>query len=65
MRVERWYDISCESCGRYLSTDFDAGMFRSRQRAILAARENGFKTEAGKNICPICIRKNKEKKASY
>ena len=54
MKIEKWYDVRCEICGRYLSTDYEAGMQRTRETALKEAKEVGFKTKQGKNVCPCC-----------
>lgn len=59
MKTEKWYDVRCLFCGRYLSTDFGKGMQRSAATANYFAKEVGFKTMSGENICPLCSDKKK------
>lgn len=54
MKTEKWYDVKCEICGCYLSSDFERGMQPSRELAIKEAKEEGFKVKDGKNVCPCC-----------
>ena len=54
MKVQRWYDVRCDVCFRYLSTDFAVGMQPTRDFAEKEARRCGFKTKDGKIVCPIC-----------
>ena len=54
MKVEKYYDIKCDICGRYLSTDFNKGMWPTRESCIAAAKRIGFKNTAAGTVCPIC-----------
>lgn len=56
MRIDKYYDVCCESCYKHLSTDFGKGFAYTRQEAIEWAREVGFKTVQGKFICPACCK---------
>ena len=56
MKVDKYYDVCCETCHKHLSTDFGKGFAYTRQEAIKWAREVGFKTVQGKFICPECIK---------
>lgn len=58
MKPERYYDLPCNICGRYLSTDFNTGMFSSREECIRIAKIIGFKDTNFGTICSIC-RKDK------
>lgn len=63
MKVEKYYDVGCDFCGRHLSTDFYAGFFTKREWALREAKRIGFRTRQGQNICPDCLeerRKNNE-----
>jgi len=55
MKIDRYYDVQCEYCGKHLSTDFDRGLCKSSHAAKLLAHSVGFHTKKGKNICPCCI----------
>lgn len=55
MKVDRYYDVQCDHCGRNLSTDYHLGFFTSRDTAIKVAKRIGFKTDKNnQNICPCC-----------
>lgn len=54
MKTEKWYDVKCEICRRYLSTDFGYGMQPTRELALKYAKEVGYKTKNNKNVCPHC-----------
>lgn len=55
MKVERWYDICCDYCGRHLSTDFNTGMLTSREEALQYAKKKGFRQMKGETLCPHCL----------
>lgn len=57
MKPERYYDLKCDICGRYLSTDFNTGMFSSREECLKNAKAIKFKDTILGTTCPIC-RKN-------
>ncbi len=59
MKIERWHDVKCNFCGRYLSTDFMCGMQPKREWAEQLAKKKGFKTRNGQNICPVCLEEKK------
>ena len=45
MKVDRYYDVQCDHCGKSLSTDYHLGFFTSRDTAIKVAKRIGFKTD--------------------
>ena len=55
MKVTRFYDIQCDECSRWLSTDFNTGMFYNRESTIKAARDKGFRDVKGQTLCPVCL----------
>lgn len=59
MKVEKYYDVGCEECGRHLSTDFHRGFTTSRVRAVSLAISEGFKVIDGRTLCPKCAEKTK------
>ena len=61
IKIEQYYDIGCEECGRHLSTDFHRGMSQSKIQAVKWALREGFKVVDGKTLCPNCVRKLAEK----
>lgn len=52
MKVDKYYDVGCNICGRHLSTDFKCGMAETPAQARVWAKQVGF---TSKNICPICV----------
>lgn len=60
MKVEKFYDICCENCYCYLSTDYDTGFALSREQAIAWAKEKGFRDLNGRTLCPDCLKRIKE-----
>ena len=54
MRIERYYDVGCDYCGRRLSSDFNWGLCESSREAESAAKFVGFSTQKALNICPCC-----------
>ena len=62
MKVERWYDVGCMICGKYLSTDFNYGMQPTREAALKCAKECGFEDIDSITMCPECISKNEKLK---
>ena len=57
IKVDTYYDIRCEECGRHLSTDFHRGLAETRLQAVKWALQENFKVIDGKTLCPHCVRK--------
>lgn len=65
IRIDTYYDITCDSCGRSWSTDFNVnngqmgdggmGMATSKQRLSKVAYKSGWKCRKGKTLCPECV----------
>jgi len=55
MKVDTYYDVCCNRCGRHLSTDYNVGMCITKKSTIAYAKDIGWKTIDGKNVCPICL----------
>ena len=65
IKVDHYYDVSCEYCGRHMSTDFEQyGMATSSKQANAWAKNIGFRTKKGKNICPQCLEELKKGKSN-
>lgn len=70
IRIDTYYDITCDSCGRSWSTDFNAnngqmddggmGMATSKQWLSKVAYKSGWKCRKGKTLCPECVTKPAE-----
>ena len=54
MRIERYYDVRCDYCGRHLSSDFAWKLCETSREAESAAKFVGFGTQKTLNICPCC-----------
>lgn len=72
IRIDTYYDITCDNCGRSWSTDFnanngkmnylgDGGMGMATDKAFLSkvAYHSGWKCCKGKTLCPECLSKEK------
>lgn len=67
IRIDTYFDISCDSCGKSWSTDFNAntnsmtdggmGMATSKQWLSKAAYRSGWKCKNGKTLCPECVKR--------
>ena len=62
MRLETWYDVSCDYCGRHLR-DFGGDMCNVRKDANNTAKAQGWKysKETKQNFCPNCVEKRLDK----
>ena len=65
LKTEAYYDVQCNFCGFYISSDWNLGMFPTRLSAEQAAKRIGFKTHYSKNICPHCLAKLKNNGGSF
>lgn len=61
LKVSKFYDICCEKCGRWMSTDFGIGMAYSTKQARRWAKEQGFKVDkkTERTLCPYCCEEKK------
>ncbi len=58
--IEAWYDMKCNICGRWLSSDFATGLDRNKNIIIKWAKEQGWTVRDSKHTyCPHCIEVNK------
>lgn len=70
IKIDAYYDITCDGCRMSWSTDFDAerkmmgrygngGMGMATNKAWLskAAYQSGWKCKGGKTLCPECLKK--------
>ena len=58
MRIQAYYDIQCDECGRFRSTDYQAGMETNSKRLKALAEREGWTYIRGKgNRCPVCSHK--------
>lgn len=57
--IDKWYDASCNNCGRHVSTDFDRGMSRTIKDLSIVMNHDGWQIDkSGKNVCPLCAKEN-------
>lgn len=69
IRIDTYYDITCDCCGRSWSTDFnvnegrmsrfrDGGMGMEMDKKLLSkmAYSSGWKCKAGRTLCPDCLK---------
>ena len=59
LRVDTWYDISCDRCGLIRSTDFGMGMSDNIRLLRAEAKHEGWRCIDGKNTCPNCYKRIK------
>lgn len=62
MKFDTWYDIQCDNCHSYISTDFKVGMMQSKKELNRIIKEIGRKyiKNENKNLCPNCLNKVSE-----
>jgi hypothetical protein len=56
MKVDKLYDVTCFICGHHLSSHFSKGYAETPVQAEIWAKDVGFKTRNGHNICPECLK---------
>ena len=57
IRIDTYYDITCDICAKSWSTDFENGMAMNKQYLSKRAYAEGWKCKDGKTICPECMKK--------
>ena len=70
IRIDTYFDITCDSCGNSWSTDFNyntrqmydggMGMATNKQELRNLAYRSGWKCRKGKTLCPKCVVKPAE-----
>jgi len=68
IRIDTYYDLTCDNCARSWSTDFDyvskkmnqlnvggMGMAMDRNSLYHMAYKAGWKCRKGKTLCPECL----------
>lgn len=63
MKIEKYYDVGCDKCGKHMSTDFFTGMMQTRSGAERKAREVGFRVRGDNTLCPDCVGSYKSNKS--
>lgn len=61
MKIKKWYDICCDCCTRRRSTDFGWDVEHNKKGLAKKARQEGWRTYKGSNICPICVKNLEDK----
>lgn len=76
IKIDTYFDISCECCARSWSTDFDGnkmavitgtggmGMATDRKWLRKAATKAGWKCKDGRTLCPECAENASKPKCS-
>lgn len=57
IRIDTYYDLTCDSCARSRSTDFEKGMETQKGLLMKIAYAEGWKCVMGETLCPDCIRR--------
>lgn len=73
VRIDTYYDLTCDSCARSWSTDFRVddrrmdvngdggmGMARSKSHLSKAAYRAGWKCFRGRILCPECLERERK-----
>lgn len=62
MKLEVYYDIGCNRCGRHYSTDFGRGMDTDKKTVKAIAKADGWKYDksTNENICPVCVKESSD-----
>lgn len=60
LKVDKYYDVQCDYCGKNRSSDFEWGLAMSIKELRKLARLEGwtYNKKDEKNICPECIKKH-------
>lgn len=58
IRIDAYYDITCDKCGRSWSTDFEMGMATNKEYLRRDARAAGWnRNKRGDTLCRECYLK--------
>lgn len=61
LKVDTYFDITCNICGFSRSTDYEKSFETSMKRIRKCAKEEGWRCIGGETICPECARKRASK----
>lgn len=56
LKIETWYDIRCDKCGLYRSTDFGWGSGTDKKALRKYAKSEGWRCVSGETLCPNCVK---------
>lgn len=56
IRIDTYFDLTCDGCNRSWSTDFEMGMVTNKAYLRRAAYAAGWKCKNGKTLCPECVK---------
>lgn len=69
LRIDTYYDLTCDDCARSWSTDFNGseqrmgsggmGMAQNRAELDRLARRTGWRCLGGRTLCPECWKREK------
>ncbi|MCY9592383.1 hypothetical protein [Paenibacillus chitinolyticus] len=62
MKVVALYDMNCDSCGCWASTDWGVSQFYNKKSCLKWAKKSGWKTVKGETHCLGCVLKPKIRK---
>lgn len=57
IRIDTYFDITCASCAKSRSTDFEMGMETQKGRLLKLAYSEGWKCISKRTLCPDCVKK--------
>lgn len=60
IKIDTYYDVSCDNCSKSRSTDFNMGMEMSKRLLSKRAYNEGWKCREGKTLCPECAKKSQK-----
>ena len=56
IQILNYYDIQCDKCSRFRSSDFGAGLEDNKGRLQRTAYREGWGRRANMTLCPDCLR---------
>ena len=59
MKVQKYYAVMCEKCGKYTDFDEQNGVSYSRVQAVKRAVNEGFEVIDGTTLCKKCAERVK------
>lgn len=56
IKIDTYYDITCDRCGKSRSTDYNLGMLTCKKELQKYAYAEGWKCKNGVTMCPDCVK---------